>query len=46
MMVWEEKGELVAREMKDIQNLFNELKMSITKEINGNMVFIKTESNI
>jgi ubiquinone/menaquinone biosynthesis C-methylase UbiE len=40
MKVWEDKGEMVGRKIEDIQSIFNEFGMPVTKEINGNMAFL------
>ncbi|GBE00488.1 ubiquinone/menaquinone biosynthesis methyltransferase [bacterium BMS3Abin07] len=45
MKVWVGAGELVARNIEELQTIFNGFDMPITYEINGNMAFIHCESN-
>ncbi|MEN8135194.1 MAG: class I SAM-dependent methyltransferase [Thermodesulfobacteriota bacterium] len=44
MKAWEDKGELIARKIEEIESIFNEFGLSFLKEINGNMAFISCKS--
>jgi len=46
LKVWEDAGEVVARDMECLQSIFNELHIPITYEIDGNMTFINCISGI
>jgi ubiquinone/menaquinone biosynthesis C-methylase UbiE len=43
MKVWVDKGEMVGRKIEEIQSIFNEFDMPISKEINGNMAFLNCD---